>query len=100
MWTPKNSDFGTLRAQKRIKFDAILIDFEDDGDKQCIEINALLSGELMLFQQFCCSGVGRYQLQAHLCIRATTFYALPAPLPRQVFSRSGSRARVLFQVLP
>ena len=63
-----------------------LIDFEDDGDKQCIEINALLSEELMLFQHFCCSGVGRYQpVQAHLCIRATTFYALPVPLPRQVF---------------
>ena len=43
------------------------------------------SEELMLFQQFCCSGVGRYQqVQTHLCIRATTFYALPAPLPRQV----------------
>ena len=58
----------------------------DDGDKQCIRINALFSKELMLFQQFCCSVVGRYQpVQAHLCIRATTFYALPVPLPRQVF---------------
>ena len=62
-----------------------MIDFEDDGDKQCIEINVLFSEELMLFQQFCCSGVGRYQpVQAHVCIRATTFYALPVPLPRQV----------------
>ena len=33
----------------------------DDGDKQCIRINALFSKELMLFQQFCCSVVGRYQ---------------------------------------
>ena len=65
--------------------DADVIDFEKDEDKQCIEINALFSGELMLFQQFCCSSVGRYQqVQAHLCIRATTFYALPVPLPRQV----------------
>ena len=66
--------------------DANLIDFEDDGDKQCIEINALFSEELMLFQQFCFSVVGEYeQVQAHLCIRATTFYALPVPLPRQVY---------------
>ena len=66
--------------------DADLIDFEDDGDKQCIEINALCSEELMLFQQFCCNGVARYQrIQEHLCIRATTFYALPVPLPRQVY---------------
>ena len=58
----------------------------DDGDKQCIRINALFSKELMLFQQFCCSVVGEYeQVQAHLCIRATTFYALPVPLPRQVY---------------
>ena len=67
-------------------FDAHLIDVSDDGDKQCIKSNALFSEELMLFQQSCCSSVGRYQqLQAHLCIRATTFYALPVPLPRQVF---------------
>ena len=33
----------------------------DDGDKQCIRINAVFSKELMLFQQFCCSVVGRYQ---------------------------------------
>ena len=40
----------------------------------------------MLFQQLCCSGVGGYQqVQAHLWSRATTFYALPVPLPRQVF---------------
>ena len=32
----------------------------DDGDKQCIRINALFSKELMLFQQFCCSVVGGY----------------------------------------
>ena len=70
----------------RSLFDANLIDFEDGEDKQCIEIDALFSEELMLFQQFCCSGVGRYQpVQAHLFIRATTFYALPVPLPRQVF---------------
>ena len=50
-----------------------------------MEINALFSEELMLFQQFCCSVVGEYeQAQAHLCVRATTFYALPVPLPRQV----------------
>ena len=40
-------------------FDANLIDFEDDGDKQRIQINALFSEELMLFQQFCCIVVGR-----------------------------------------
>ena len=41
--------------------------------------------ELMLFQQFCCGVVGEYQqVQPHLWIRATTFYALPVPLPRQV----------------
>ena len=40
----------------------------------------------MLFQQFCFSVVGEYgRVRAHLCIiRATTFYALPVPLPRQV----------------
>ena len=81
-----------LATQKAFKlrycFDSNLIDFEDDGDKQCIEINALFSEELMLFQQFCCSGVGRYQqVQTHLCIRATTFYALPVPLPRQFIFR-------------
>ena len=66
-------------------FDAHLIYFEDDGDKQCTEINSFLSEELMLSQQFCCSGVGRYQpIQAQICNRATTFYALPVPLPRQV----------------
>ena len=32
----------------------------DDGDKQCIRINALFSEEVMLFQQFCCSVVGGY----------------------------------------
>ena len=32
----------------------------DDGDKQCIRINALFAKELMLFQQFCCSVVGGY----------------------------------------
>ena len=66
-------------------FDADLIDFEDDGDKQCIEINALFPEELMLFQQFCCSVVGEYEpVQALLRNRATTFYAPPVPLPRQV----------------
>ena len=40
----------------------------------------------MLFQQFCFSVVGEYGWRkAHLCLRATTFYALPVPLPRQVF---------------
>ena len=34
--------------------------FSDDGDTQCIRINALFSKELMLFQQFCCSVVGGY----------------------------------------
>ena len=69
-----------------IVFGADLVDFENDGGQQSIEINALLSEGLMLFQQFCCSGVGRYQpVQAHLRIRATTFYALPVPLPRQVY---------------
>ena len=73
-------------------FDANLIDFSDDGDKQCIKINALFSEEfseeLMLFQQFCCSVVARYQqVQAHLCSTAINFYALPVPLPRQVFFR-------------
>ena len=63
-----------------------LLELEDDGDKQCIEINALLSEELMLFQQFCCSVVGEYeQVQPQICNRATTFYALPVPLPRQVY---------------
>ena len=32
----------------------------DDGDKQCIRIDALFSKELMLFQQFCCSVVGGF----------------------------------------
>ena len=49
---------------KSIKFDVIFwlkFDrFSDDGDKQCIRINALFSKELMLFQQFCCSVVGGY----------------------------------------
>ena len=75
-------------------FDANLIDFEDGGDKQCIEIDALFSEELMLFQQFCCSVAGRYeQVQAHLCITATTFYALPVPLPRQFFFRFEWRSK-------
>ena len=66
-------------------FDITLIDFGDDWDKQCTEINALFPELFMLFQQFCFSVVGEYeQVQAHLCIRATTFYALPVPLPRQV----------------
>ena len=39
-----------------------------------------------LRKQFCCSVVGGYQqVQAHLWSRASTFYALPVPLPRQVF---------------
>ena len=67
---------------KSIKFEVMLwckFDrFSDDGDKQCIRINALFSKELMLFQQFCCSVVGGYQqVQAHLWSRASTFYALP-----------------------
>ena len=45
LWTTKNNDFDTLRAPKASQlgsfFDADLIDFEDDGDKQCIEINVL-----------------------------------------------------------
>ena len=49
---------------KSIKFEVIFwwrFDrFSDDGDKQCIRINALFSTELMLFQQFCCSVVGGY----------------------------------------
>ena len=49
---------------KSIKFEVIFwwkFDrFSDDGDKQCIRINALFSKELMLFQQFCCSVVGGY----------------------------------------
>ena len=49
------------------------------------------SKELMLLQQFCCSVVGEYeQVQAHLCITATTFYALPVPLPRQVSDMSST----------
>ena len=48
-------------------FYANLIYFEDDGDKQCLEIDALFSEELMLVPQFCCSVVGRYQqVQTHL----------------------------------
>ena len=49
---------------KSIKFEVIFwwkFDrFSDDGDKQCMTINALFSKELMLFQQFCCSVVGGY----------------------------------------
>ena len=41
-------------------FDVNLIDFEGDGDMWCMEISALSSEELMLFQQFCCSVVGGY----------------------------------------
>ena len=36
----------------------------DDGDKQCIRINALFSKELMLFQQFCCAllvGISKFK---------------------------------------
>ena len=82
MWTLKHSDFDTQGTQKtpnvRSCFDANLIDFENDWDKQCTEINALFPQQLMLFQQFCFSVVGEYeQGQAHLCVRAATFYALP-----------------------
>ena len=63
MWIPKNDDLDNLRAPKSIKFEAIfdadLTDFKDDGDKQCIESNALCSEELMVFlnylPQFCLS---------------------------------------------
>ena len=76
---PKSIKFGVIFWWK---FDR----FSDDGDKQCIRINALFSKELMLFQQFCYSVVGGYeQVQAHLWSRASTFYALPVPLPRQVY---------------
>ena len=52
-------------------FDINLIDFGDDWDKQCTEINALFPELFMLFQQFCFSVVGEYeQVQALLCIRA------------------------------
>ena len=64
MRTPKNSDFDTLRDPKNIKFDvffdANLMDFEDDWDKQCTEINVLFGQYFMLFQQFCFSVVGEY----------------------------------------
>ena len=51
---PKNMKFDLL-------FAANLIYFEDGGDKQCRRINeCFFSKELMLFQQFCCSGVGGY----------------------------------------
>ena len=53
---------GHPKAEKmRSCFDDNLIDFEVNGDNQCIEINALFSEVLILFQQFCCSVVGRYQ---------------------------------------
>ena len=64
MRTPKNSDFDTLRVPKNIKFgvifDANLIEFEDDWDKQCTEIIVFFSQYVMLFQQFCFSVVGEY----------------------------------------
>ena len=41
-------------------FDANLIEFEDDWDKQCTEINVLFVQYLMLFQQFCFRVVGEY----------------------------------------
>ena len=77
---------GTQKAPTLFSFfDVHLLDFEDSGDKQCIEINTVFSEELMLFQQFCLSIIGEHeQVQAHLCIRATTFCALPVLLPRQV----------------
>ena len=63
---------GTQKASNmRSFFDIHLIDFGDDWDKQCTEINALFPELFMLFQQFCFSVVGEYeQVQALLCIRA------------------------------
>ena len=70
IWTLKSSHCGTPQGtQKASKlnslFEANLIDFEDDGDKQCIAINSLFSEELMVcpndLQQFCFSIAGMYQ---------------------------------------
>jgi len=63
---------GTQKSSNmRQFFDINLIDFGDDWDKQCTEINALFPELFMLFQQFCFSVVGEYeQVQALLCIRA------------------------------
>ena len=86
---------GTQKASHlRYFFDANLMGFEDDWDKQCTEINVLFPQYFMLFQQFCFSVVGEYGWrEAHLCIGATTFYALPVPLPRQVSKRLKKRVR-------
>ena len=68
IWDPQ----GTQKTPNmRSCFDINLIDFGDDWDKQCTEINALFPELFMLFQQFCFSVVGEYeQVQALLCIRA------------------------------
>ena len=70
-------------------FEIILTDSGDDWDKQCTEINALFPELFMLFQQFCFGVVGEYrEVRALVCIGATTFYALPVPLPRQIYDLS------------
>ena len=75
--TQKTTNLGSF-------FDANLIEFEDDGDKQCTEIIVFFLQYFMLFQQFCFSVVGEYgRVQAHLCIRAKTYlqaYASAADL--------------------
>ena len=43
-----------------VMFDANLMDFENDWDKQCTENNVLFAQYFMLFQQFCFSVVGEY----------------------------------------
>ena len=45
MRSSKSNDFDTLRVTvtQTALFDANLTDFEDDGDKQCIEINVFFS---------------------------------------------------------
>ena len=98
---------GTQTAPNlRSFFDANLMEFEDDWDKQCTEINVLFPKYFMLFQQFCFRVVGEYGWrEAHLCMRATTFYALPVPLPRQVhvelfFPDRKTVLKKLFQRVP
>ena len=52
---------GTQKAQNlRSFFDANLMNFEDEWDKQYTEINVLFAQYFMLFQEFCFSVVGEY----------------------------------------
>ena len=72
----------------RSVFDEYVMDVEDDGDTQCIESNVFfLSEEFMISELFVAALLQHcwwVSASSSICRRATTFYALPLPLPRQV----------------